>query len=261
MALIDISRLSFTYEGSYDPVFQDLSLQLDTDWRLGLIGRNGRGKTTLLRLLMGQETYRGTISSPVAFDYFPFSVPDGARTGEEVAEALHPGLERWRLLRELHLLDLDEGVLYHPFGTLSNGEQTKCLLAALFCGEERYLLIDEPTNHLDAAGRRAVADYLRRKRGVLLVSHDRDFLDGCVDHILALNKTGFEVQSGNFSTWWENRERRDAFEQAKMSGCKRISAGFLPRPGGPPVGQTGWRPANTGKTLLTRVISAINQPR
>ena len=80
MALIDISRLSFTYEGSYDPVFQDLSLQLDTDWRLGLIGRNGRGKTTLLRLLMGQETYRGTISSPVAFDYFPFSVPDGART-------------------------------------------------------------------------------------------------------------------------------------------------------------------------------------
>ena len=61
MALIDISRLSFTYEGSYDPVFQDLSLQLDTDWRLGLIGRNGRGKTTLLRLLMGQEIYRGTI--------------------------------------------------------------------------------------------------------------------------------------------------------------------------------------------------------
>lgn len=89
MALIDISRLSFTYEGSYDPVFQDLSLQLDTNWRLGLIGRNGRGKTTLLRLLMGQEIYRGTISSPVAFDYFPFSVPDGARTGEGKMSRVH----------------------------------------------------------------------------------------------------------------------------------------------------------------------------
>lgn len=110
---------------------------------------------------------------------------------------------------------VDVEALYRPFDTLSNGERTKCLLAALFCGEDRYLLIDEPTNHLDAAGRRAVASYLRGKRGFLLVSHDRDFLDGCVDHILALNRTGVEVQSGTFSSWWENKERRDAFEQAE----------------------------------------------
>ena len=215
MALIDISRLSFTYEGSYDPVFQDLSLQLDTNWRLGLIGRNGRGKTTLLRLLMGQEIYRGTISSPVAFDYFPFSVPDGARTGEEVAEALHPGLERWRLLRELHLLDLDEGVLYRPFGTLSNGEQTRFLLALLFLGDHRFLLIDEPTNHLDLAGRDLAANYLAGKRGFILVSHDRAFLDRCVDHVLVFNRTGMEVHKGNFSSWWENKARRDQFERAE----------------------------------------------
>ena len=187
MALIDISRLSFTYEGSYDPVFQDLSLQLDTNWRLGLIGRNGRGKTTLLRLLMGQEIYRGTISSPVAFDYFPFSVPDGARTGEEVAEALHPGLERWRLLRELHLLDLDEGVLYHPFGTLSNGEQTRFLLALLFLGDHRFLLIDEPTNHLDIASREWVEAAIEEFEGVLLfVSHDRYFIEKFAERIWLL---------------------------------------------------------------------------
>lgn len=221
MALIDISRLSFTYEGSYDPVFQDLSLQLDTDWRLGLIGRNGRGKTTLLRLLMGQETYRGTISSPVAFDYFPFSVPDGARTGEEVAEALHPGLERWRLLRELHLLDLDDGVLYRPFGTLSNGEQTRFLLALLFLGDHRFLLIDEPTNHLDLAGRDLVANYLAGKRGFILVSHDRAFLDRCVDHVLVFNRTGMEVQKGDFSSWWENKARRDQFERAEQARLKK----------------------------------------
>ena len=56
---------------------------------------------------------------------------------------------------------------------MSNGEQTKALLAALFLKEEHFLLIDEPTNHLDVEGRRQMADYLKRKRGFILVSHDR----------------------------------------------------------------------------------------
>jgi lincosamide and streptogramin A transport system ATP-binding/permease protein len=239
MALIDISRLSFTYEGSYDPVFQDLSLQLDTDWRLGLIGRNGRGKTTLLRLLMGQETSGGP-SHPRCLRLFPFSVPDGARTGEEVAEALHPGLERWRLLRELHLLDLDEGVLYRPFGTLSNGEQTRFLLALLFLGDHRFLLIDEPPNHLDlAAG--TWGKLSGGKRGFILVSHDRAFLDRCVDHVLVFNRTGMEVQKGNFSSWWENKARRDQFERAEQARLKkdirRLDEAAREPPGGPHGGK------------------------
>ena len=221
MALIDISNLSFTYEGSYDPVFQDLSVQLDTDWRLGLIGRNGRGKTTLLRLLMGQGEYTGTISAPVKFDYFPFPVPDREETCQAVAEALHPEAEEWRLVRELRQLDLDEGVLYRPFDTLSNGEQTRFLLALLFLQDHRFLLIDEPTNHLDLAGRQLVGDYLARKKGFLLVSHDRAFLDRCVDHVLAFHRTGLEVQKGNFSTWWENRQRQDQFELAEQDRLKK----------------------------------------
>lgn len=62
MALIDIRDLTFAYPGSYDNVFEHLSLQLDTHWRLGLVGRNGRGKTTLLRLLQRQYEYDGAIS-------------------------------------------------------------------------------------------------------------------------------------------------------------------------------------------------------
>ena len=64
-ALIDIRDLTFAYPGSYDNVFEHLSLQLDTHWRLGLVGRNGRGKTTLLRLLQRQYEYDGAISVPV----------------------------------------------------------------------------------------------------------------------------------------------------------------------------------------------------
>lgn len=221
MSLIHISHLSFTYEGSCDPVFEDVSVQLDTNWRLGFLGRNGRGKTTLLRLLMGEGVYTGTISAPEGFDYFPFAVPDPEEDGQAVAEVLRPGLEQWRLLRELRMLELDEGVLYRPFRTLSNGEQTRFQLALLFLRDHRFLLIDEPTNHLDMAGRELAADYLARKEGFILVSHDRAFLDRCVDHVLVFNRTGLEVQKGNFSTWWENRARQDQFELAEQDRLKK----------------------------------------
>ena len=215
MSMIRVTDLTFAYPGSCDNVFEHADFQFDTDWKLGFLGRNGRGKTTFLRLLLREIPPGGAITGAPECACFPPPAADLAAMAMEVLTSACPRAEEWELLRETGLLGVDAEALYRPFGTLSNGERTKCLLAALFCGEDRYLLIDEPTNHLDAAGRRAVAAYLRRKRGFLLVSHDRDFLDGCVDHIMVLNRTGVELQSGNFSSWWENKERRDAFEQAK----------------------------------------------
>ena len=214
MSMIRVEDLTFAYPGSYDNVFEHVSFQFDTGWKLGFLGRNGRGKTTFLRLLLGEYPCGG-ISGVPPCAYFPYEPGDMSRQTLEVLRAAAPTAEEWELLRETGLLGVEAEALYRPFSTLSNGERTKTLLAALFCGEERYLLIDEPTNHLDQRGRRAAAEYLRRKRGFLLVSHDRAFLDGCVDHVMALNKTGVEVQSGNFSSWWENKRRRDAFEQAR----------------------------------------------
>lgn len=221
MSLIQIQHLTFSYDGSPEPVFEDVSLRLDTNWRLGLIGRNGRGKTTLLRLLLGQLEYSGTISAPTAFDFFPHPVSDLSRAALDVAEEAAGDAPGWMLERELSLLEVPEEALSRPFGQLSGGEQTKILLAALFLGDHRFPLIDEPTNHLDAAGRRAVSRYLRGKDGFLLVSHDRAFLDGCVDHILALNRTGLEVQSGSFSSWYRNKTLRDQFEEAENEKLKQ----------------------------------------
>ena len=73
-------------------------------------------------------------------------------------------------------------------------------------------MIYEPTNHLDVQAREIVATYLKKKKGFILVSHDRAFLDGCVDHILSLNRASIEVQSGNFSSWMANFERQQEFE-------------------------------------------------
>lgn len=116
---------------------------------------------------------------------------------------------------------MSEDALYRPFSTLSGGEQSKLLLAMLFSRENRFLLIDEPTNHLDQLGRALVSRYLRGKKGFLLVSHDRAFLDGCVDHILSINRSSIEVQKGNFSSWYENKRRQDAFELSQNERLKK----------------------------------------
>lgn len=221
MSQINISGLTFSYDGSYDNIFEDVSFQIDTSWRLGFVGRNGRGKTTFLRLLMGQYEYRGSISASVDFIYFPFDVAHAEKSAMEAALQAAPGLQPWKLERELRRLRVDPDVLDRPFETLSRGEQTKVLLAALFQNDNGFLLIDEPTNHLDAEGRRIVADYLKSKEGFILVSHDRDFIDRCVTHILAINRAGIEVQRGNFSSWWENRQRQEQHEQAENERLKR----------------------------------------
>ena len=215
MSMIQAERLTFSYPGSPDPVFENASFQIDTDWRLGLVGRNGRGKTTLLRLLMGEYPHEGTLVSSALFDYFPSPIPEPERLTAEVLEDLCPEAESWRFPKELNLLGVEEEALWRCFSTLSGGERTKVLLAALFLREGRFPLIDEPTNHLDTQGRELVAAYLRRQRGFILVSHDRRFLDGCVDHILALNRSDIQVQAGTYSSWKENFDRLQQFEEAK----------------------------------------------
>ena len=217
MAQIHVKNLTFSYEGSFDNIFDRVSFSIDTDWKLGFIGRNGKGKTTFLHLLLGKYSYAGTITASTAFDYFPYTVTRKQMLlpAAEFAEELKTGCEWWRVLRELDQLCENAEILYRPFGTLSPGERTKILLAVLFSGENDFLLIDEPTNHLDQASRENVKKYLSSKKGFILVSHDRDLLDACVDHVLALNRQTMEVQSGNFSSWWENKRRKDQFALAE----------------------------------------------
>ena len=74
------------------------------------------------------------------------------------------------------------------------------------------MLIDEPTNHLDRETKNHLVGYLNKKKGFILVSHDRDFLDQVVDHIISINHTNIDIQKGNFSSWQENKDKQDQFE-------------------------------------------------
>ena len=221
MSLITIQNLFFTYDGDHTPVFEDLTLQLDSSWKLGLVGRYGRGMTTLLRLLAGELEGRGVIAQGQTCLRWPRPVEDPSRRTLDLLLEGVPPEEEWRLSWELSKLGLDSEVLERPFATLSGGEQTRALLAALFLNEEAYPMIDEPTNHLDGPGRELVSRYLRElDRGFLLVSHDRAFLDGCTDHILALNQTGPELVRGTFSSWFRDKEDRDRGELARNEKLK-----------------------------------------
>jgi len=245
MSLISVNNLSFSYDSAFDMIFENVSFQIDTDWKLGFIGRNGRGKTTFLKLLMGKYEYKGSITASVSFDYFPFEVEFKNRNTMDVIKDIIAPFKEWEMemeeclkngdlhrygqiqelyqkhdgyiieeliQKELAKLKVKTVVLDQPFDTLSFGERTKIMIAALFLKKNNFLLIDEPTNHLDMEGRNILADYLQSKKGFILVSHDRAFLDKCIDHVLSINRCNIEVQKGNFSSWYQNKTMQDNFE-------------------------------------------------
>ena len=207
MPIINISNLTFGYDWSEKTLFDDVSIVLDTSWKLALAGRNGRGKTTFFKLLRGELPYSGTITGVPETILFPMTeLPDN---------------EDWRVRKELNLMGADPDIMWRPMETLSGGERTKLMLANLFAADGIYPLIDEPTNHLDRVGREAVADYLASKDGFILISHDRAFLDRCTDHTLVITKTGLELVGASYSVWWENNEQRMESERARNDQLKK----------------------------------------
>lgn len=257
MSQINVNNLTFSYDTSYEPIFENVSFTLDTNWKLGFIGRNGRGKTTFLNLLLGKYKYSGTITYNVHFDYFPFDIENKNEITLNLIKEVIAPFKFWEarmnlllnqnsdealieysdihekyiasdgyiidelIKKEISKLEVDTDVLNRQFCTLSNGEQMKLLLAALFLKKNNFLLIDEPTNHLDIEGRHCISSYLNSKSGFMLVSHDRQFIDNSVNHILSINKKNIEIQQGNYSTWKFNKDRQDKFEIDENNKLKK----------------------------------------
>lgn len=212
MSLIKAENINFSYYSSLAPVFSGLTFTADCSWKTALVGGNGSGKTTLFKILCGEERAGGRLVADVRFSRFPFDVSDDETVSDLSATCGEGG--GWKFLRELTLLGLDEDILYRPFGTLSGGERTKAMLAALFCSEN-FPLIDEPTDSLDIVGRRRLAEYLKTKRGYIVASHDRAFLNACTDHTLHLSDGKAELICGNYSVWKEESDRRAAYNAQK----------------------------------------------
>lgn len=218
MSNITINNLTFGYTDQL--IFDNVTINIDDKWKLGLVGRNGRGKTTLLKLLLGEVEAKIDIKTSKNFVYFPQKIRDKEQltlfTLQELAD-----FEQWELERELTLMDVDINILWRPFISLSGGEQTKALLAVLFLDKQNFALIDEPTNHLDRNSREKVANYLREKTGYILVSHDRHFLNQTTDHTLAIERADVHLYTGNFAVYEEEKRLRDVTEKAQEEKLKK----------------------------------------
>ena len=215
MGSIKISNVSFRYEDSSNHIFNNLNLDLDSSWKLGLVGRNGRGKTTFLNLLQGKLVGRGEIQTKLNFSYYPIRIKDPANiTLYELQDQIM--FEQWKLERELNLMHVDSNLIWQSFNTLSGGEQTKILLALSFIDENSFPLIDEPTNHLDEESRQEICKYLtKHHKGYIVVSHDRNFLNQVTDHVLAIENTEIHLYQGNYATYEQIKEARDEFNREK----------------------------------------------
>lgn len=221
MSLISVENLSFAYDDMTERLFDNVSFKFDTNYRIGLVGRNGTGKTTFLRLLKNELPYGGHIRSSTAFDYFPLPISDRTKSMAAIVDELYPELCEWQIIKEMNGLKIAEDRLFRSFQNLSNGEQVKLMLAVLFAKDNEFLLIDEPTDHLDLAGRETVAGYLAKKKGYIVASHDRYFLDTCTDHIMAINPSGIEIVAGNYSSWRCHKDRQNENEISENDRLKK----------------------------------------
>ncbi|MFL6757217.1 MAG: ABC-F family ATP-binding cassette domain-containing protein [Sphingomicrobium sp.] len=245
--VIDADHVSKSFgakDGTQRPIIRDFTLRIQRGDRIGLVGANGTGKTTLLRLLTGElkpdsgaVTQAKTLSGIVIDQQRKLMAPD-----KRVRDVLAEGGD-WIEVRgtKKHIKGylkeflFDPSLTEAPVGSLSGGERSRLLLAREFARASNLLVLDEPTNDLDLETldllQEVIADY---EGTVLIVSHDRDFLDKTVTVTLGLDGTGkVDIVAGGYEDWVRKRyqEQRSPAKAGAQGAAKAAPAGA---PGPPP---------------------------
>lgn len=196
-------------------LFQDANFSIDANDKIGLIGRNGAGKSTFLHILMGQDEADSGLVIPHPDLHLGYLKQlDSFREGETVLAYLlrQSGKPDWFCGKIASQFELKKEKLHAPIASLSGGWQMRVKLSALLCQEPDFLLLDEPTNFLDLHTQLLLEEFLREwPGGFLIVSHDREFLSNTCTHTLELEHGLFTFFPGDIETYLAYKEERLAF--------------------------------------------------
>ncbi len=210
------------------PIVEDLSLKLRGGGKLAILGPNGVGKTTVLRMALGTEppdAGTAVIGKGMTVGYYDqkqLGLDESLTVLEQMAA--FAGTADEHVLRSWLARFLFTGQeVFKAVGSLSGGERSRLLLARLLFSRPNFLILDEPTNHLDIASREMLEAALAEYDGtILLVSHDRYFVDRVCSRLLLLWPRRWELVEGNY-TFWREREERKAAEAAAREAAKKPS--------------------------------------
>ena len=195
MSLINVKNLTFAYEGNHDIIFDNVSFMLDTDWRLGLTGRNGRGKTTLLKKIAEELMNRNDIKA----EYMPQNYEDLLElsvTPVDYLDKTGDKEERTRIRTYLGSLKYTPDEMEHPIRELSGGQKAKVLLLRMSLSGANVLILDEPTRNFSPLSGPVIRKMLREFPGaVISISHDRKYIEEVCDKIYQLNPNGLQLIS------------------------------------------------------------------
>lgn len=201
------------------PLFENITFSIYKGERVGLIGPNGIGKSTLFKMILGEESLtEGTITegTGVTVAYFDqeMATLDDMKTVEDELWDRYPKLDRYHIYAYLARFLFTGDDLKKRIGDLSGGEKGRLSLLIIMLSGANFLLLDEPTNHLDIESKESLESALRDYAGTILtISHDRYFLNSVATKIVCLTEEGVFMVEGNYNYFLEKWEAAHAEEE------------------------------------------------